>query len=409
MAMTGGFAMTLGPPNAATPFRPAPRPARVLVLDDDLNMREVLSETLLLAGYDVETAESLANQERLLSTRWDAAIVDVRLGKQSGLDFLNALRARQPDVVALVLTGFSTPDVALSALRAGADDYFGKPVDLEKLKLAIRRGLERLTTTLENRALAQDLRSLHDQLRQARSLLQRRGVTTFEEGAAYLGILTEGAAREIRGPLAAVRTSLNVVLGAPGMEPRSAELVEYAIGEAGKIERTVSNLVSLIRPGREAVPTELSEIAEHAMRFTAEEMARKNVVAVIEPGEEAWISADRSRILRALVNVLLASLERMPSGGRIAIRTHADRDVGEADCEVTDTGTGIPTEEIEAVFEPFNPRSPGGLGLPAARAIVEEINGRIWAENRAGQGCAICIRLPLVAEGEDRGGLRMAG
>jgi CheY-like chemotaxis protein len=386
---------------AATPGRLAP--AHILVLDDDPNVREILSQLLLLEGHDVETAESLSQARTLLDQHWDAALIDVRLGSRNGLDFLAELRARQPDVVAVVLTGFSTPQVALRALQAGADDYFGKPVDLEKIKIAVRRGLDRVAATTANRALIHDLRGLNEQLRHARSLLLRRGVSNAEEGAAYFGILSEGAAREIRGPLAAIRTSLEVLNEGRGGDDRAGELIDYALGEAGKIERVLANLVSLVRPSREAAVVDLAETLQSALRFAGEELSRRKITALADSSEVAPISAEPWSLLRTLLNLVLWSVDRMPSGGRISAQVRVSPEEEQAECRLADTGPVPPAGEMEALFEPLDPKSSGALGLPAARAIIEAIGGRVWAEPNPAGGIVFCIRIPLAAS-EDVGG-----
>jgi len=377
------------------PCNPAPAVPCVLVLDDDPNLREMLREVMLLEGYEVETADSLQAGRAVIDRHWDAALIDVRLGAQNGLDFLRELRLRHPYVVALVLTGYSTPNVALSALRAGADDYFGKPVDLEKIKIAVRRGLDRVQAFEQNRALVNDLHGMHEKLRQARALLDRRGVSNVEESAAYLQILAEGASREIRGPLAAMRTSLEVLRETRGIDDNAFELIDYALGEANKIDHTLSNLVMLVRPGSDTAHVDLTDVLQAATRFASAEMSRRNIRAHVEPGEVARVVCDPWRLLRAVLNLLLFSIERMPEGGKISAQIRVDPEEEQAECRMADTGPSVGPGKLEALFEPFDPRSSGALGLPAARGIIEEIGGRLWAEMRPAVGMVFILRLPL--------------
>jgi C4-dicarboxylate-specific signal transduction histidine kinase len=92
----------------------------------------------------------------------------------------------------------------------------------------------------------------------------------------------------------------------------------------------------------------------------------------------------------------------MPEGGTISAQIRVDPEEEQAECRMADTGPSSGPGKLEALFEPFDPRSSGALGLPAARGIIEEIGGRLWAEVRPAGGMVFILRLPLegVAEAE---------
>ena len=117
--------------------------ARVLVVEDDAGHRELLQQELSDAGYRVTAATSAEEALALLGERSFALVVsDLRLPGVDGFAVLQATRGLSPAPGFIMLTGFGTIDQAVSALKAGADEFLTKPVDLEHLRLTARRVLQ---------------------------------------------------------------------------------------------------------------------------------------------------------------------------------------------------------------------------------------------------------------------------
>ena len=119
--------------------------ARILIIDDDPNLRSLLSETLVLSGYLVATAESGKKAiERLETEIFDLALVDLFLNDDvHGLQVVDYLRRKQPNTAVLVLTGFSSFETVLQSLRLGVDEYLVKPVEAAVLRDRIREALDK--------------------------------------------------------------------------------------------------------------------------------------------------------------------------------------------------------------------------------------------------------------------------
>src|ERR1043165_1565647 len=102
-------------------------PSRVLVVDDERSMRELLSIVLRRDGYDVLIAEDGATGLELLKReRVDILITDIRMPQMNGVDLLREAKRIAPDIVSIVMTAFATTDTAVEALRLGAADYVTK-------------------------------------------------------------------------------------------------------------------------------------------------------------------------------------------------------------------------------------------------------------------------------------------
>jgi len=135
---------------------------RVLVVDDEENLRLVLRTLLRRHGYEVETA---ANGDEALtlvdSFGPDVVLTDVRMPKMGGLDLLQTLRAKGNDATVIVMSAYGNMDLAVEAMKVGAYDYVQKPFKPDEVVLALRKAEERESLRRENRALRDEIRKEH--------------------------------------------------------------------------------------------------------------------------------------------------------------------------------------------------------------------------------------------------------
>jgi signal transduction histidine kinase len=115
--------------------------------------------------------------------------------------------------------------------------------------------------------------------------------------------------------------------------------------------------------------------------------------------EEIVLAADERRVRQVVFNLLSNAVKFTPAGGRVDIS--AQREDGQVEVAVTDTGPGIAAGDLEAIFEEFEQASDGkqaegtGLGLPLSRKLVELHGGRLWAESEPGRGSTFRFTLPV--------------
>lgn len=135
---------------------------RILVVDDELSMREFLSIALSRVGHEVVTAESGEQALEVLSLEtFDLVITDLRMEKTSGLDVLAKVSVSAPQTEVIVVTAFATPETAIEAMKAGAYDYLQKPFKVDEILLVCHRALERHNLAQENVTLRKKLESQH--------------------------------------------------------------------------------------------------------------------------------------------------------------------------------------------------------------------------------------------------------
>src|SRR5215471_135443 len=131
---------------------------RILVVDDEENLRLVLRTMLKRAGYEVETASTGEEAlDKVEAFGPDVVLTDVRMPKMSGLDLLASLRAKQNAATVIVMSAYGSVDLALEAMKAGAYDYVGKPFKPDEIVLALRKAEEREALRRENRALKEQI------------------------------------------------------------------------------------------------------------------------------------------------------------------------------------------------------------------------------------------------------------
>lgn len=136
----------------------------LLLLDDDAPLRTRLGRALEQRGFDVETAESVAEAQRMLKARPPAfAVCDMRLGDGAGLEVVEALRNIRPDARIIMLTGYGNIATAVAAVKAGAIDYLPKPADADDVVNALLARADAAPKPPENPMSADRVRWEHIQ------------------------------------------------------------------------------------------------------------------------------------------------------------------------------------------------------------------------------------------------------
>ncbi|HOZ47398.1 MAG TPA: sigma-54 dependent transcriptional regulator [Candidatus Hydrogenedentes bacterium] len=136
---------------------------RILVIDDEALMREYVEETLVRAGYEVDSVASGASGVEVFRQKGhDVIVTDLKMAPMDGLEVLRQVRAESSDAHCIVMTAYGTIETAVAALKGGADDYILKPFAPDELELAVERAIERGRLAQENRYLRAELNALYD-------------------------------------------------------------------------------------------------------------------------------------------------------------------------------------------------------------------------------------------------------
>jgi DNA-binding NtrC family response regulator len=157
---------TLSPPFGTAPVSHQPSrqaerqgPASVLLVEDEVDLRDLVASALAADGFDVmQAADGAEALTRLNAFAYDAVVIDLRLPDADGLDILDAAMARYPDVIAVVMTGFGGVTEAVAAMKRGAVDFLIKPFQFSQLSRVLHTELERRVLRKENAELRAQLR-----------------------------------------------------------------------------------------------------------------------------------------------------------------------------------------------------------------------------------------------------------
>jgi signal transduction histidine kinase len=222
------------------------------------------------------------------------------------------------------------------------------------------------------------------------------------ETMAAIGEMASGIAHDIRNPLASIRTSAELAMEEPSLEPSpSHEVAQEIITEVDRLERVIRDLILMARHERKELSALcIAELISCCLRSLSPMIEAQDITVRVDIQETlAPIYGDRPVLHLALNNVLSNALEAMPDGGTLDVSA---RMVDHGSClEVTvaDSGEGIPEDRMKQVFKPFvtSKNSGLGLGLSLTRRIVERHGGTIALASQAGRGTTAKIRLPAGA------------
>ncbi|MEA4900044.1 sigma-54 dependent transcriptional regulator [Desulfitobacterium sp.] len=130
--------------------------SKILILDDEEELRAVIAQRLKRRGYEIwEAGSAKEGMDLLRESLFDLVLLDLRLPDGNGLTFLPQIKERQPDLQVVMLTGHGTVESAIEAMKKGAFDYLMKPCDLSELEITLQKALEQRKLMLENTGLRQ--------------------------------------------------------------------------------------------------------------------------------------------------------------------------------------------------------------------------------------------------------------
>ncbi|MBI4349672.1 MAG: response regulator [Elusimicrobia bacterium] len=397
-------------------------PVYVLLVEDSVEDAELARLALEQAGIRVTHAATVAEGRRAIAQgSYELLVVDLKLPDGDGLELVSAAREKDPHAAGIVLTGFSSTEAAVSALRRGAYDFLTKPCAPEVLVAAVRRGAERhrLARALEHRTaeieeLNRELdRRVQDSTRQIFFLNERlkrfivQIMKSNEERVKFLDNMTH----ELKNPLSVIFGHACHLLG--------REKADWTPQELAVSLKAIHRNSAAVNAMLEEL-MDVARLSSHKMRLDREplhafEQAREivesfkpqahergvDLVASCDDGPGPEFSGDRLRLRQILSNLVTNALKFTPAGGKIAVS--AAPSGTSVHFTVTDTGPGIEREALDRVFDRFYQLEAGlqhkglGLGLEISKGIVTLHGGTIWVESEPGKGARFHFTIPCVA------------
>ncbi|WP_082219225.1 ATP-binding protein [Massilia sp. NR 4-1] len=390
----GGEATANSVPASAPALLPAPGAARILIADDNADMRAYLAR-LLRPHWQVQ---SVANGQEALaaarSQRPDLILSDVMMPLLDGFGLIQALRADQAlqDIPLMLLSARAGEEARIEGLNAGADDYLVKPFSARELLTRVESQLLRGRQRAGERAEA-------EHLAQAR----REAEIASRAKDEFLAMLSH----ELRNPLSPILSAAQLMRlkGVPNIEKELAVIERQSQHLVGLVDDLLD--VARITQGKIELRCERCELAVLITRaletVAALVQERRHQLVLNVPPSGLALNADPLRLTQVLTNLLTNAVKYTNNGGRIEVCAVADQ--GWAVVRISDNGIGIAPDMLSRLFGKFVQerqaldRSRGGLGLGLAivHSFVELHGGSIEARSAGlGRGSLFELRLPLL-------------
>ena len=379
---------------------------RVLIVDDEEDLRYVYTRQLRDDGYLLDTAADGEEAiEKIRATEYAVILTDMRMPRKDGLAVIAAAREHLPDAEIIVLTGHGSLENALQAFKAGnIFEYLLKPLDdIGVLNTVVARAIERRNLRKHNRELFEQLQRAYEELRQKSEMLIQN------EKMSAIGVLAAGVAHELNNPLTAVVGFAQMI----AEKLKANRPANWSDTEYERAQQALENLVqgahrardivgSLLRFARATKPdartlVDINQTLRDAFVFTEHLLLRHGIMLEKRLAPElppVW--GNSARLQHVFTNLLINAQQATPSGGIVRVITERADEPKGVWVHVEDTGEGIPPDALEQIFEPFYTRKAQGtgLGLSIAKQIVEEHGGEIRVESELGKGARFSVFLP---------------
>jgi len=221
---------------------------------------------------------------------------------------------------------------------------------------------------------------------------------------AMLGELSGSLAHELNQPLTAILSNAQAaqrfLAQSPPRVDKLAEILIDIVKSDHRAGAVIQRLRSLLRKEEaQRHPLDINEVVEESLRLMRSDLLNRQVVLSSELAHALpAVSGDRNQLQQVLLNLVINGCDAMNghrADNRLVIRTQRTAN-GNVEVSVADRGAGIPSADLERIFEPFvTTKSHGlGLGLAICRSIVEAHGGRLWASNNADRGATVHFELP---------------
>lgn len=360
---------------------------RVLVVDDERDFTDLLSERLRTRGMEVRTAYDGQEALEVASTfAPEVVILDISMPGMSGLETMDILRTEKPAPEVILLTADTTLGTAVAGMKGGARDYLTKPTDIDTLVAAIGEAEGRRMETMSRQRMAETAK------------------------LAALGELATGVAHEINNPLQVVLNEagwIEEILDESTLENNSREQILESIDlirrQGLRCKAITSKLLTLrCALDEKGATTNLPELVQEVLDSRRDRIRQTGAKV-----EQLWPEhlhkvqlpdSEWSQVLGNLVDNALDALESTPAEERL-LRLQGALEDAWLRISVQDSGCGIEEHLLTRIFEPFfSTKDVGkgiGLGLAICHGIIEAMGGSISVRSTPGHGSTFTITVPM--------------
>ncbi|MGH7232381.1 MAG: hybrid sensor histidine kinase/response regulator [Nitrospiraceae bacterium] len=373
----------------------------LIVADDNADMRAYL-QRLLSETYQVVSAKDGADAlEKTRHIHPDLILADIMMPRMSGYDLLKAVRCDEHlrSVPIIFLTAKAGPDARVESFEAGADDYISKPFHEDELLARVKNQIRIRRQEKEIEARTIELEQINRQLEGLNAKLNEVNQRKSE----FVSIVSH----DLRGPMTAIQGYVDNMLDGltGGLSEKQGHYLNRIKANVERVTRMVDELLDLARIEAGHIDIRLQSVVLGDLINTLiegfESIARDKQLTLASYVDAGLPPAqcDPDKVSQILTNLIQNAIKFTQRGGEIRVALEA-RDGALRVC-VADTGAGIPSSDIDKVFEKFyrgrsdHSEARGlGLGLAIVKHLVELQQGTIWVDSQPGQGSRFFFTLP---------------
>jgi signal transduction histidine kinase len=355
----------------------------VLVVDDNADLRDYMSG-LLSPHYRVVTAQDGLEALELIRARTpDIVVSDVMMPRMTGIELVQALRTESSESVVpvILLSARAGEEATIEGLDAGSDDYLTKPFTASELLARVRS---------------------HVKLGQAR----RRWTAELETANRELDAFSYSVAHDLRGPLRSIDGFSQMLLEAHGgqLDADGRRHLDIVRGSAQRMSRVIDDLLRLAQMSRGAVRRigfELSSLVRTVALHLSQSEPQRRVELLIEPG--VHVDADPHLLQIVLDNLMRNAWKFTAKRAQAVIEFGAEEINGETSYFLRDNGAGFNMKYASKLFGVFQRLHADsefqgtGVGLATVKRIIGRHGGRVWAVGEVDRGATFYFTLTAVA------------
>ena len=383
---------------------------KILIVDDEELIVKLTGLLLEKRGFEVLAASDGEQCLQMVAKHHPALVLlDYMMPLMNGLDTLKQIKSCYPDISVVMFTGKGNEDVAVELMRAGAADYLRKPFANKSLVERIDTVLSIRQVEMENCKLLKERESLQDEIKQWNAKLEQRVREKSSElerahqeiiqaeKLAALGHMSAGMAHEIRNPLNSINLFAQILLSAEGLDEENQSYVYKITQEVERIDEILIQMLASNSNQNSKHPIDLVEIIDKVVGDYQARIESQHVELKINLNRKIpLIRVDSLEVEKIFTNLIGNALYEMPEGGTLSIALQAD--VEKIIIMVSDTGPGIPSQNITRIFDPFfTTKEKGtGFGLSVVLRVVNSLGGRITVDSPPDAGACFIIEIPLL-------------
>jgi two-component system, sensor histidine kinase and response regulator len=372
---------------------------KILVIDDEMGIREGCKRALSPQGYTVLTAADGDEGLKIVhSDEIDLALIDIMMPGISGIDLITRIHEFNPEIICIIITGYATVELAVTAIKRGAYDFLTKPFTMDDLLLIVNRGIERRQLTLETKRL-QKIEEEAKQLSEEKARLEELDKAKI----AFIRLITH----ELQAPINAISTYLDLILNEYIPPEQHREILERAQVRAKEQINLIADLLEYgklkeIKTIGVREKVHMVDILNQCIEGFEPELSEKNIKISLDiPSNLPCIYFVADHLKSVWTNLISNAIKYSHPGGQIKIGINKEN--SDLKCFVIDHGIGIPEESKDKIFSDFfrakNAKSlniPGtGLGLAIVKQIIENVRGKVWFESDVNKGTSFYFTLPI--------------